>query len=153
MDWLGVVYGIRYISPLFILPPLFFATHNLPLSTFRHFPFRHPHFANLVLPPTIRHPIFCHPTFCHPFFATPVFTTSFFATSFFATSFFAYLVLPITFCQSHTYMYMYNYSVVCDSHVILSLSTHFWCCHQKLAYLIFVFFIHFCAAINHFLRK
>ena len=72
------------ISPLFISPPLFFATHNLPLSTFCHFSFCHSHFATHSLPPTFRHPRFCHSSFCHTHFATTVFAT---------------LVLPITFCH------------------------------------------------------
>mgnify|MGYP001790963923 CR=1 FL=1 len=76
------------ISPLFISPPLFFATHNLPLSTFCHFSFRHSHFATHSLPPTFRHPRFCHSSFCHTHFATTVFATLVFANH----------ILPLLLC-------------------------------------------------------
>ena len=76
------------ISPLFISPPLFFATHNLPLSTFCHFSFRHSHFATHSLPPTFCHPRFCHSSFCHTHFATTVFASLVFANH----------ILPLLLC-------------------------------------------------------
>ena len=111
------------ISPLFILPPLFFATHNSPLSTFCHFSFCHPHVATHISPPTFR-----HPHFAPPFFAIPVF----------------FHLIP---CQSHISMFIFLWYVVAISlHVVPKNVSIFVSRYFQLQYP----FCSFCATFNHY---